>query len=127
MHEIGEPARWRIMRRRRAVALVGDVVHRVLNFGHEDRGSPRASARAPENTMAAFELAARLGADGIEFDVQSTIDGELVVLHDMTLERTTTGHGAVHEARWSEMKDVDAGSWFSPEFARAGIRWPRSG
>ena len=55
-------------------------------FGH--RG---ASAYAPENTLPAFELAERLGADGIELDVQMTRDGECVVIHDERIERTGTG------------------------------------
>ena len=52
-----------------------------------------ASAYAPENTLPAFELAARQGADGIELDVHLSKDGELVVIHDETLDRTTNGHG----------------------------------
>ena len=49
-----------------------------------------ASAYAPENTLAAFDLAQRLGADGIELDVQLTKDGEVVVIHDETIDRTGT-------------------------------------
>lgn len=52
-----------------------------------------ASAYAPENTLAAFDLAQRLGADGIELDVQLTKDGEVVVIHDETIDRTVTGKG----------------------------------
>lgn len=52
-----------------------------------------ASAYAPENTLAAFDLAQRLGADGIELDVQLTKDGEVVVIHDETIDRTGTGKG----------------------------------
>ena len=75
-----------------------------------------ASAEAPENTLAAFALAADLGAEGIEFDVQSTVDNELVILHDLTLDRTTNGHGATFDTRWSDIGSLDAGSWFSPRF-----------
>ena len=71
---------------------------------------------APENTLAAFALAVESGADGIEFDVQQTLDGELVVLHDSTLDRTTNGHGVLSDARWQEICELDAGSWFSPAF-----------
>ena len=54
-----------------------------------------ASLTAPENTMAAFTRAMQLGAHAIEFDVQPTADGQLVVIHDVTLDRTTNGQGAV--------------------------------
>src|SRR5439155_11323089 len=54
-----------------------------------------ASAAAPENTLAAFRLAADLGADGIELDVRGTADGQLVVLHDASVNRTTDGTGRV--------------------------------
>lgn len=67
--------------------------------------------------MAAFRRAIDLGADGIEFDVQATIDGGLVVIHDLSLERTTTGHGPVFAARLEEVRALDAGSWFSNEHA----------
>ena len=79
-------------------------------------GHRGASAEAPENTLAAFAAAAGLGADGVEFDVQSTVDNELVVIHDLTLDRTTNGRGAVFETRWSDIACLDAGSWFSPRF-----------
>src|SRR5690606_31552997 len=55
------------------------------------------SAKAPENTMAAFELALAVGADGIELDVHMTRDGEIVVIHDDTLDRTTNGKGPVSD------------------------------
>ena len=54
-----------------------------------------ASAEAPENTMSAFRLAAEQGADAIEFDVHRTADGELVVIHDETIDRTSNGRGVV--------------------------------
>jgi len=62
-------------------------------------GHRGASAIAPENTMAAFRLAIELGADGLEFDVQRTSDGELVVMHDAILDRTTNGTGALKNSR----------------------------
>jgi glycerophosphoryl diester phosphodiesterase len=71
---------------------------------------------APENTMAAFNLAARAGADGVELDVQMTRDGVLVVIHDERLERTTDGGGWVKDYTWVEVKSLDAGSWFSPAY-----------
>ena len=73
--------------------------------------------------MAAFELARHLGADGIEFDVQSTSDGQLVVIHDATLDRTTNGTGPVVETDEATIHGLDAGSWFAAEFV--GERVPR--
>lgn len=70
---------------------------------------------APENTMSAFHRAVEAGADAIEFDVQATADGRLVVLHDATLDRTTDSAGAVFETEWVTIAGVDAGSWFSPD------------
>lgn len=67
--------------------------------------------------MAAFRRAIDLGADGIEFDLQATVDGGLVVIHDLSLERTTTGHGPVFASRFEEVRALDAGSWFSTEYA----------
>jgi glycerophosphoryl diester phosphodiesterase len=66
----------------------------------------------PENTLAAFKEAIRVGADGIELDVQQTKDHQLVVIHDETLERTTNGQGAVGESTLAEIKQLDAGTWF---------------
>lgn len=85
---------------------------RPLNFAH--RG---ASHAAPENTLAAFSLAMELGADGIELDVQLSKDGEVVVIHDFVLETTTDGRGAVREHTLDELKALDAGGRFGPEFA----------
>ncbi|PKO06816.1 MAG: hypothetical protein CVU41_04125 [Chloroflexi bacterium HGW-Chloroflexi-3] len=75
-----------------------------------------ASAYAPENTMAAFQKAVDLSADGIEFDVKCSKDGEMVIIHDQTLERTTNGHGKVIETNLKNLRDLDAGSFYSPEF-----------
>jgi glycerophosphoryl diester phosphodiesterase len=90
---------------------------RPLDFAH--RG---ASHEAPGNTLAAFLLAAELGADGIELDVQLSQDGEIVVIHDLTLEATTNGRGRVGERSLAELKRLDAGSWFGPAFA--GLQIP---
>lgn len=76
-----------------------------------------ASRECPENTMAAFRMAAELGADWIELDVQQTADGQLIVMHDTNLLRTTGVPKNVWEATWDEISGLDAGSWFSPEFA----------
>lgn len=84
----------------------------TLNIAH--RG---ASAQAPENTMAAFEKAVELGADAIELDLHVSRDGELVVIHDVTLDRTTDGRGPVHTHSLQELKQLDAGRWFGESFA----------
>jgi glycerophosphoryl diester phosphodiesterase len=76
-----------------------------------------ASGSAPEHTRAAFERALALGVDMIELDVQLSRDGELVVMHDPDLDRTTSGHGAVRAHEFAALKVLDAGSWFAPEFA----------
>ncbi len=73
--------------------------------------------------MAAFAAARTLGATGIEFDVHQTVDGELAVVHDFDLSRTTNGTGVVFESRWSDLAPLDAGRWFGGEFA--GERVPR--
>ncbi len=72
---------------------------------------------APENTLAAIEKAIELGADLIEIDVRQTRDGRLVLMHDATVDRTTNGTGRVADLTLAELKRLDAGSWFAPEFA----------
>ncbi len=89
---------------------------RPLNFAHQG-----ASHEAPGNTLAAFLLAAELGADGIELDVQLTRDDKIVVIHDLTLEATTNGRGRVSDQTLAELKRLDAGSWFGPVFATQQI------
>lgn len=79
-------------------------------------------ATVPEQTLEAYEAAIRLGAEAIETDVQRTRDGRLVMLHDLTLDRTTSGHGPVAARDWAEVRALDAGSWFGPEFG--GCRVP---
>ncbi|MFC4410768.1 glycerophosphodiester phosphodiesterase [Chungangia koreensis] len=77
------------------------------------RGS---SGTAPENTIAAFREAASLPIHGVEFDVHMTKDGELVVIHDERIDRTTTGSGFVKDMTLGELRQFDAGSWFSADF-----------
>ena len=76
-----------------------------------------ANATHPENTLAAFREAIRIGAHMLEFDVRLTRDGELVILHDTSVDRTTNGSGEVSELTLAEIKTLDAGSWKSSEFA----------
>ena len=89
---------------------------RPLIFGH--RG---ASAYAPMNTVLAFQLAADLQADGVELDVHQTRDGELVVIHDFTVDATTDGAGTVAEMTLAEIKTLDAGRWFGPGYAGLAV------
>lgn len=88
-----------------------------VNQGH--RGAPEV---APENTLSAFAEAMQLGAHGIELDVMLSEDGEIVVIHDYTLDKTTTGSGLVKDHTLIELKQLDAGSWFGEEFI--GTRIP---
>jgi glycerophosphoryl diester phosphodiesterase len=88
--------------------------HRVAHRGY--------SAVAPENTLPAFAAALHGGATIVEFDVRTTADGVPVVIHDRTLERTTTGTGPVWEADFDGVRRLDAGGWFSPAYA--GVRVP---
>ena len=75
-----------------------------------------ASAAAPENTLAAFRLAADLGADGVELDVRRTVDGQLVVIHDASVHRTTDGTGRVAALTLDQLRRFDAGRKFGPPF-----------
>ncbi len=77
------------------------------------RGS---STIAPENTLASFRQAIEDGADALELDVHLTKDGEVVVIHDSTLNRTTNGRGRVREYTLVELKRFDAGGWFHDKF-----------
>lgn len=99
----GDPRRWR-----REAPLA--IAHRGQR------------ATFPEQTLEAYQAAIDLGADGIEVDVQLSSDGELVMVHDLTLDRTTDGHGPVAAADWPALRRLDAGSWFDPRFA--GCRIP---
>jgi glycerophosphoryl diester phosphodiesterase len=75
-----------------------------------------ARGHAPENTLLAFALAFDLGADAIEFDVQRSSDGKLVVIHDDTLDRTTNGHGYVRETPFEKLCELNAGvRWDTPQ------------
>ena len=75
------------------------------------------SGKYPENTMSAFTGAVTAGADMIELDVTLTKDNIAVVIHDETLDRTTAGAGKVADYYWSEMRDLDAGSWLDKKFS----------
>jgi glycerophosphoryl diester phosphodiesterase len=80
-----------------------------------------ASALAPENTLAAFRKAIEEGADAIELDVHLSKDGEVVVIHDSRLERTTDGKGNVSKKAVKELKQYSAGAWFNRKFSSERI------
>jgi glycerophosphoryl diester phosphodiesterase len=71
---------------------------------------------APENTLTGFQLAAEFGADGVEFDVQLTKDGEVVVIHDEKLDRVSVGIGYVKDFTLAELKRLN--------FNKCGLIWP---
>lgn len=93
------------------IGLLSEARHPVI-VAH--RGS---SGTAPENTLASFRQAVADGADMMELDVRFSKDGELVVLHDRTVQRTTNGRGKVYDLTLEELKALDAGSWFGRRFA----------
>lgn len=76
----------------------------------------------PENTIPAFRAAVEAGAHMIEFDVWLTKDKQMVVIHDASVDRTTNGKGKVSDLTFSEIRNLDAGSWKNPEFT--GIQIP---
>lgn len=84
---------------------------RPVIFAH--RG---ASAHAPENTISSFTLAQEQGADAIELDAKLSADGEVVVFHDPTLDRTTDGSGRLADHRLCDLRSLDAGSFFSTAY-----------
>lgn len=84
---------------------------KVLAIGH--RG---ALGHAPENTMASLEKGVQLGCDLVEVDIHMSRDGELVVMHDPNVARTTNGRGRLKDMTLAEIKELDAGGWFSPDF-----------
>ena len=80
------------------------------------------SEKAPENTLVSFEMAANVaGVDMIELDVRLTKDEEVIVLHDQTLQRTSTGNGYARKYTLKEIQHFDAGSWFHPAFSKSRI------
>ena len=84
----------------------------VDNIAH--RG---ATGYAPENTITGYDLAVDMKADYIEIDVQRSKDGELVSIHDTTVDRTTDGTGKVRDLTFEQLRSLDAGSWKGEQFA----------
>lgn len=95
-----------------AAPAYADLMSRVVGtLGH--RGS---SGCAPENTLAAINQAFAEGAAGTEIDTRMTSDGVVIAFHDLTIDRTTNGTGNVADMTFAQIKALDAGSWFSPDF-----------
>jgi glycerophosphoryl diester phosphodiesterase len=93
-----------------------NIKHTVEITGH--RGS---KVRAPENTLSAVRHAIAEGADFAEIDVQTTADGVVVLLHDDDLMRVASLNRRLRDITYAELKDIDVGSWFAPEFASERI------
>lgn len=85
-------------------------------------GHRGAAGYAPENTLESIHTAADMGVEWVELDVKLTKDQVPVIFHDETLERTTNGSGPVEEATYEDLRQLEAGSWFSDGFA--GIKIP---
>lgn len=102
--------RLRLIRARRAIDHL--YPHTPIIIAH--RG---ASAYAPENTLAAFTLAADMGADAIELDAKLSADGRVVVIHDSSVDRTTDGAGRVAALTLAQLRELDAGSKFDARYA----------
>ena len=88
-------------------------------------GHRGAAGHAPENTVVSIRKAAELGARWVEFDVKLTLDRELILFHDDTLDRTTDAKGAIAVRTFSEIRALDAGAWYQKRFA--GTRVPTLG
>ncbi|HOW28754.1 MAG TPA: glycerophosphodiester phosphodiesterase family protein [Elusimicrobiota bacterium] len=95
-------------------------------------GHRGAMGYAPENTLASYTLAWKMGVDAVECDVHLSRDGRIVVMHDETLDRTTNGTGPIQRASWKKIMRLDAGSWFHPRYRRERVlplgrllRWVR--
>ena len=93
--------------------MIGDKI--ILAAHRGDR------KRAPENTLPAFEKAIAFGADMIETDVHMTRDGELIILHDRNTVRTTGHDGLTDQMTLAEIRALDAGGWFSPEYTNTPV------
>jgi glycerophosphoryl diester phosphodiesterase len=87
------------------------TMQKFVNISH--RG---ASGHAPEHTVAAYELGEIMKSDYIEIDLQMTKDGELIAMHDETIDRTTDGTGPIKDYTLEELKSFDAGSWFNEAY-----------
>jgi glycerophosphoryl diester phosphodiesterase len=131
--DLATPPRTQRSQRRRARALVWSAAAVLLvatvvttyavvdQIGIQQRVEVTAhrgsSRRAPENSLSAIRFAIEDGADFAEIDVQETADGVIVVLHDADLMRVASLNRKIWNTTYDELKDLDTGTWFSPEFA----------
>jgi glycerophosphoryl diester phosphodiesterase len=97
--------------------LTSDAIENIQQKDFKIIAHKGASGIAPENTLASFQAALDIGVDIIELDVRQTKDEEIIVFHDQFLDRTTNGMGNVHEYTLEQLKQLDAGSWFSSKFS----------
>lgn len=97
------------------------VLHMGLDNPVEVTAHRGYSAVYPENTIPAFKGAIQVGADWAELDVQQTADGEVIVMHDSNLKRTTGLDKEVWQVTWNEIKDLDNGSWFDKKYQTVRI------
>ena len=100
----------------------------MKHLNEKDMGYPRLCAHrgynyaAPENTLPAFAMAVAMGADEIELDLWPSKDGDLIVCHDASVDRTTDGTGLIADLTTAEIRALDAGGWFSPAYK--GVKLP---
>jgi glycerophosphoryl diester phosphodiesterase len=120
-----DPDRMAAIRTRPVIGICSDLPELVNQPG---RGLPfqtvchrGANKFAPENTLPALECALAAGFDYIEVDLHQTTDGQIVIHHDPTLDRTTDGHGPITAQTLDDLRALDAGSWFSPHFTGTKI------
>lgn len=92
-------------------ALAKEKYKEITNVSH--RG---ASGYAPEHTITSYQMGEKLHGDYIEIDLQMTKDGQLIAMHDETVDRTTDGTGAVKDYTVAQIKQMDAGSWFNEKY-----------
>ncbi|MBI1932841.1 MAG: glycerophosphodiester phosphodiesterase [Ignavibacteriales bacterium] len=103
------------------INMVFLILYLFMNFGCDQQNvlvtaHRGASGYAPENTLSSISVAIELGADFAELDAQETADGEIVLLHDKTLKRTTGIEKNIWEVNYSELNSIDAGSWYNEKF-----------
>lgn len=99
----------------------------IVNLSFSQKAIPSitahrgASGYAPENTISSMSLAIEMGADFAELDVQETFDGEIILLHDNNLKRTTGAEKNIWEVNYSFLKSLDAGSWYNDKYEEEEI------
>ncbi len=99
----------------------GDYVKNISNDSYIIIGHRGVAELAPENTIASINYAVENKLDRVEVDVQQTLDSTIILMHDITLDRTSNGSGLIKEKTFSEISKLDAGSWFSDKFKNEKI------